>query len=200
MDEIMLSNQQKELEQNKMLQQTEQKQLQQGDMQQEMLMQQDMLLNSYAETKLSPTQQRIYENFLSKQQKQQLVNASQVADGMPVQDYKPKKQSVKKKVSNWWNRSKRSKQARERYDDKNVNYLTDIAIQAETELAEQTNWQMNEMRILNQKNGNPDLDDMNRSSFFFFQGYKKNEDGAPLNDEERKKKYYAIKSYYNILT
>ena len=184
MDDKMFASQQKELEQMQMIQQTEQKQLQQND-----VMQQDMALKSYpAETKLSPMQQRIYEKFLSKEQKQQLVGASQVADGMPQQDYKPKKQSVKKKASNWWSRSKRTKQAQEKYDDKKTSFLTEVALQAEVELKQDIDESKQQMIELGEKTGVTGMDKLGRFGVFFFQEYKKGENNEPLNAEELKKK------------
>ena len=184
---LMVSNQPKEQEQNIQMQQQNQE-TQQPQQFDNMMQQQNETLASYDTTKLNPLQQYIYEKHLSKAQKQELLEASQVADGAPIQEHKPEKQSVKKKVSTWWNRSKRTKMAQQEYGDKSATYLTKSAIQAEQELKEQTDGPIAELVKKNQENGNGDPDVLSRCGYFFFQGYKKNENGEPLNAEERKKK------------
>ena len=187
MDDSFLFNQQKEQEKNIVIKEQEKATTQLSDMQPLQQMQNETAV-TYDKKKLDPMQRLVYDKFMSSAEKMELVNASNVAEGSPVQEYKPQKESVKKKVSNWWKRSKNTKKAREQFKNKNADYMTLELVNQYSEAEGQASEQMSVLIKECEKNKLNSFAGLARSGIFMFQNYKKGIDGQPENEEEKAKK------------
>ena len=187
MDDSFLFNQQKEQEKNIVIKEQEKATTQLSDMQPLQQMQNEAAVR-YDKKKLDPMQRLVYDKFMSSAEKMELVNASNVAEGSPVQEYKPQKESVKKKVSNWWKRSKNTKKAREKFKNKNADYMTLELVNQYSEAEGQASEQMSVLIKECEKNKLNSFAGLARSGIFMFQGYKTDINGQPANEEEKAKK------------
>ena len=198
MDDSFLFNKQKEQEQNIIIKEQE-KAAEQSNMQPLQQRQNETAITRGPEN-MDPMQKVIYDKFVTSAEKEKWVNASTVAAGSPIQEYKPKKESVKKKVSNWWNRSKNTQKAREKFKNENADYMTLALINQYSEASEPA---VESMKLLEEeaKKNNVQLPaGTTRCALFMFQGYKKDDNGQPADEKEKAKMkadMEVIKGYGN---
>lgn len=152
---------------------------------------QDAVIQS--EEQLTGAQQEVYEQYLAEAETQQEVEIHRVAEGSPVQEQLPAESTSKNIFSRWKNRKKLTQRAKERFQSPNADYMTYTMItRMEKETAGKAEVMEKLTENLNKKrayvpNG------VNRLYLFMFQGYERNAQGEPANEEEARKKAADLK-------
>ena len=186
MDDSFLFNKQKEQEKNIVIREQENTAEQLSEMQPLQQMQDESTVH-YDKKNLNPMQRLVYDKFMSSAEKTELANASNVAEGSPVQEYRPQKESVKKKVSTWWKRSKNTRKARKQFKNKHADYMTLELVNQFSGAIQQSDEQMTMLQQECEKNKVSIYAGTARSGLFLFQGYKTDVNGQPADEKEKEK-------------